>query len=242
MLSAIPENLRTVQAQLHEAAVAASRDPRDITLIAVSKTQPASAIRAAHSAGVRHFGENYLQDAADKVSALADLDLCWHFIGQLQSNKTAPVADLFDWVHTIDRLKIARRLSEARQARIERQTDAAAPVAALNVCIQVNIDADRDKGGIAPDQLPALAQAVAGLPALRLRGLMTILHPESDPLSSYRALAELARSSAADLPLATLSMGMSGDYPAAIASGSTMVRVGTAIFGPRAGQTAGVRA
>jgi pyridoxal phosphate enzyme (YggS family) len=238
MLSAIPENLRTVQAQLREAAIAAGREPQDITLIAVSKTQPASAVRAAHNAGVRHFGENYLQDAADKVSALADLDLCWHFIGQLQSNKTRTVADLFDWVHTIDRLKIARRLSDARQARIERQAGTGSPVAALNVCIQVNIDGDDDKGGIAPAELPALAEAVAALPALALRGLMTILHPDSDPLRSYRALAELARARRFD----TLSMGMSGDYPAAIAGGSTMVRVGTAIFGPRVSHKAGVPA
>lgn len=238
MLSAIPENLRTVQAQLREAAIASGREPQDITLIAVSKTQPASAVRAAHRAGVQHFGENYLQDAADKVSALADLDLCWHFIGQLQSNKTRTVADLFDWVHTIDRLKIARRLSDARQARIEQHAGTASPVDPLNVCIQVNIDGDDAKGGVAPAELPALAQAVSALPALVLRGLMTILHPDSDPLSSYRALAELARASHFD----TLSMGMSGDYPAAIAGGSTMVRVGTAIFGPRAGHTAGVPA
>ncbi|MEM1230743.1 MAG: YggS family pyridoxal phosphate-dependent enzyme [Pseudomonadota bacterium] len=223
-MSTIPENLGAVQQQLRDAARRAGRRPEEITLIAVSKTQPVNAVRTAHAAGARHFGENYLQDAQDKVSALADLDAQWHFIGRIQSNKTATIARLFDWVHTVDRLKIARRLSDARVA-LQAQTGAAP----LNLCLQVNIDDDPAKGGIAPDAVLELAEAMRALPGLKLRGLMTILHADGDPARGYSALAALMRPS-----WDTLSMGMSGDFETAIEQGSTMVRVGTAIFGPRA--------
>lgn len=197
-------------------------------LLAVSKTWPADSVREAAAAGQRVFGENYVQEGVAKVEALAGLGLEWHFIGPLQSNKTRLVANSFAWVHSIDRLKIAERLSEQRDVHLP----------PLEVCIQVNVSGEASKSGVAPDDLPELARAVAALPRLRLRGLMAIPEPTSDValqrarFASLRQLRE--QLNAGGLQLDTLSMGMSDDLEAAIAEGSTMVRVGTAIFGGRA--------
>lgn len=197
-------------------------------LLAVSKTWPADSVREAAAAGQRAFGENYVQEGVAKVEALAGLGLEWHFIGPLQSNKTRLVANSFAWVHSIDRLKIAERLSEQRDVHLP----------PLEVCIQVNVSGEASKSGVAPAELPELARAVAALPRLRLRGLMAIPEPTSDValqrarFASLRQLRE--QLNAGGLPLDTLSMGMSDDLEAAIAEGSTMVRVGTAIFGGRA--------
>jgi len=201
-----------------------------VTLLAVSKTVPAEVVRDAFDAGQRSFGENYVREALDKVAALADVraQIDWHLIGPLQSNKTREVAEQFDWVHSVDRLRIAERLSSQRPATLE----------PLNICLQVNISAEDSKSGVAPAELPALAAAVAALPRLRLRGLMAIPEPADDPAAQrapHRALRELFDSLRADgLPLDTLSMGMSADLEAAVAEGSTMVRIGTALFGARA--------
>lgn len=197
-------------------------------LLAVSKTWPADSVREAAAAGQRAFGENYVQEGVAKVEALAGLGLEWHFIGPLQSNKTRLVANSFAWVHSIDRLKIAERLSAQRDVHLP----------PLEVCIQVNVSGEASKSGVAPDDLPELARAVAALPRLRLRGLMAIPEPTSDValqrarFASLRQLRE--QLNAGGLQLDTLSMGMSDDLEAAIAEGSTMVRVGTAIFGGRA--------
>ncbi|MFK7912395.1 MAG: YggS family pyridoxal phosphate-dependent enzyme [Pseudomonadales bacterium] len=224
-MSHISHNLRTVRSQIQHAAEQAGRQPRDVRLIAVSKTQPASAIHRAFETGQRDYGENYLQDALTKVSTLADLQLTWHFIGRIQSNKTRSIAEHFQWVHTVDREKIARRLSDARLAT--------QPETPLNVCLQVNIDDDASKSGLAPDAVADLAAQCAELTGIRVRGLMTILAQSEDPDSSYQRMAALYQSLAPQQGWDTLSMGMSGDYAAAIHAGSTMVRVGTAIFGPR---------
>ena len=199
----------------------------DVTLLAVSKTFGPGAVREAHAAGQMAFGENYVQEALEKMADLADLPLQWHCIGPLQSNKTRPVAEHFDWVHTVDRLKIAERLAAQRPA-------GRAP---LNVCIQVNVDGGSTKAGVAPAEALALARAVAALPGLRLRGIMTIPEPAADFIAA-RALHAGARAvfdqlNGAGLALDTLSMGMSADLEAAVAEGSTLVRVGSAIFGGR---------
>jgi hypothetical protein len=236
----VQDNLHRVNERISTAAQAVSRDRREITLLAVSKTFGPEAVLAAARAGQRAFGENYVQEAVDKIAALARLahagepaaaGLQWHFIGPIQSNKTRPIAEHLDWVHSIDRLKIAQRLSEQRPA--------ARPP--LEVLLQVNISGEASKSGVAPDELPALAQAVAALPRLRLRGLMAIPEPDDDPqrqrlpLARMRALFEQLR---AGLPqLDTLSMGMSADLEAAVAEGSTLVRIGTAIFGARSRPT-----
>jgi pyridoxal phosphate enzyme (YggS family) len=201
-----------------------------VTLLAVSKTQPAAAVLEAHQAGQRAFGENYVQEALDKIAALAELrnTLEWHLIGPLQSNKTRVVAEAFDWVHSVDRLKIAQRLAEQRPAELP----------PLNVCLQVNVSGEASKSGIDPAELPALAHAVAALPRLRLRGLMSIPEPadaleaQRQPHRQLRALFD--QLNAAGLALDTLSMGMSADLEAAVLEGATMVRIGTAIFGARA--------
>jgi hypothetical protein len=228
-MSAISERLQAVRRRIAQAARAAGRDPDDIRLIAVSKTFPAQAIRAACAAGQRAFGENYLQEAEQKIAQLRDLPIEWHYIGPIQSNKTAPIAGQFDWVHSVDRLKIAQRLSAARP-------DALAP---LHVCLQINVGGEESKSGVLPEAAPALAQAIAALPRIRLRGLMTIPRPVEDfeaQRAQFRVLRELrARLCAAGLELDTLSMGMSDDLEAAIAEGATLVRVGRAIFGERAG-------
>ena len=225
----IADKLMQVRARIAAACEGAGRDVRSVTLLAVSKTQPALAVRAAWAAGERRFGENYVQEGIDKIAALADLRdaLEWHLIGPLQSNKTRLVAEHFDWVHTLDRLKIAQLLSAQR----------AAQRAPLQVCLQVNISAQASKSGAAPAELPELAHAVAALPGLRLRGLMAIPEPSTDPAAQaapYRALRSLFESLRAQgLPLDTLSMGMSDDLEAAIGEGATLVRVGSAIFGTR---------
>lgn len=229
-MTTISSTLQAVRQRLATACHAAGRAVDSVTLLAVSKTQPAAAVREAHQAGQRAFGENYVQEALDKIEALTDLraGLEWHLIGPLQSNKTRVVAEAFDWVHSVDRLKIAQRLAEQRPAAL----------APLNVCLQVNISGEASKSGVTPAELPALAHAVAGLPRLRLRGLMAIPEPAGDlpaqrrPHRQLRELFEQLR--AAGLALDTLSTGMSADLEAAVLEGSTMVRIGTAIFGARA--------
>jgi PLP dependent protein len=211
------------------ACAAAQRDVHSITILAVSKTVDAATVREAHGLGQHSFGENYVQEALDKIAALADLRsmLQWHLIGPLQSNKTRVVAEHFDWVHSVDRLKIAQRLSEQRPAALP----------ALQVCLQVNVSGEASKSGVAPQEVPALALAVAALPRLRLRGLMSIPEPAADPQAQrapHAALRELLHTlQARGLALDTLSMGMSADLEAAVLEGSTVVRVGTAIFGAR---------
>ena len=223
----VTENLRSVRRMVRNAAEVAGRDPAEIRILAVSKRHSVDAIRAAAAAGQTAFGENYVQEALAKIDALADLELEWHFIGAIQSNKTRDIAARFDWVHTVDRAKIARRLNEQRPHH--------APP--LNVCIQVNVDDEPQKAGVDPAELPGLAQLVDELPRLRLRGLMCI--PKADesgipPRGSFAALRRLAAElAAAGIGTDTLSMGMSADIEAAIAEGATIVRIGTAIFGPR---------
>ena len=227
-MTTIPGNLQHVRARIATACQRAGRGVEEVTLLAVSKTFGADAVRAAAAAGQRAFGENYIQEGVEKIAALRDLGLTWHCIGPIQSNKTRLVAEHFDWVHTVDRLKIAERLSAQRPA--DRPP--------LNVCIQVNIDGGANKSGVAPGDALALARAVAALPQLKLRGLMSI--PEIAPdFEAARAVHASARAlfdqlNADGLVLDTLSMGMSDDLEAAIAAGSTMVRIGTAIFGSRA--------
>ncbi|MCD4866302.1 YggS family pyridoxal phosphate-dependent enzyme [Pseudomonas sp. PLB05] len=223
-MSTIAENSATVLERIAAASRTAGRDPATVGLLAVSKTKPAAALREAAAAGLRDFGENYLQEALDKQPALADLPLVWHFIGPIQSNKTRAIASHFDWVHSVDRLKIAQRLAEQRPP--ERGP--------LNICLQVNVSGEASKSGCHPDDLPALAAAVGQLPNLRLRGLMAIPEPTDDPASQRAAFARLRKlSETLNLNLDTLSMGMSQDLEAAIAEGATWVRVGTALFGAR---------
>ncbi|TXH91282.1 MAG: YggS family pyridoxal phosphate-dependent enzyme [Rhodoferax sp.] len=228
-MTMIAENLHHVQARMQAAAQAAGRAPGAVQLLAVSKTFPAAAVREAFGAGQYAFGENYIQEAVEKITALADLrsQLQWHCIGPIQSNKTRPVAEHFDWVHTVDRLKIAQRLSEQRPEHLP----------PLQVCIQVNVDGGATKSGVAPGEALVLAREVVALPRLQLRGLMCIPEPAPD-FEAACAVFTRARSlfdalNAEGLALDTLSMGMSSDLEAAIHSGSTMVRVGSAIFGAR---------
>lgn len=223
----IHDALKNVREQIRLAALEYRRVPEEITLLAVSKTRTVEEIREAVAAGQYRFGENYLQEALEKIRILDDLALEWHFIGPLQSNKTRPVAEHFAWVHGVDRLKLAERLSDQRPA----------DQPPLNVCLQVNVSAEASKSGCTLDELPELAHAVMRLPHLRLRGLMTIPAP-ADGLAEqrrpFRILREAGeRLQAEGLPLDTLSMGMSDDLQAAIAEGSTLLRIGTAIFGVR---------
>ncbi|MFN4361723.1 MAG: YggS family pyridoxal phosphate-dependent enzyme [Hylemonella sp.] len=226
-MTVIATQLQAVHARIAAACHAVGRAPDSVQLLAVSKTFGPEAVRAAHAAGQIAFGENYIQEAVDKMALLADLPLQWHCIGPIQSNKTRLVATHFQWAQTVDRLKIAQRLSEQRP-------DDLPP---LQVCIQVNVDGGATKSGVGPEELPALAQAVAQLPRLQLRGLMCIPDPQDDAQAMravfLRAGALYEDLRARGLPLDTLSMGMSGDLEAAIAAGSTLVRVGTAIFGGR---------
>lgn len=223
-MSTIAENIAKVGARIREAAQASQRNFADIGLLAVSKTKPADAIREAHAVGVRDFGENYLQEALEKQTQLADLPLIWHFIGPIQSNKTRPIAEHFDWVHSVDRLKIAQRLSDQRPAHLP----------ALNICLQVNVSGEDSKSGCSPEELRALARAVVALPNLRLRGLMAIPEPTDDVAAQHAAFARLRQlRDELALNLDTLSMGMSHDLEAAIAEGATWVRIGTALFGAR---------
>ena len=223
-MSTIAENIAKVGVRIREAAQASQRDCATVGLLAVSKTKPAAAIRQAFAAGVRDFGENYLQEALEKQLELGDLPLIWHFIGPIQSNKTKAIAEHFAWVHSVDRLKIAQRLSDQRPAHLP----------ALNICLQVNVSGEASKSGCNPDELPALAQAVTQLPNLRLRGLMTIPEPTDDVACQHAAFARLRElQDGLGLGLDTLSMGMSYDLEAAIAEGATWVRIGTALFGAR---------
>jgi PLP dependent protein len=227
----ISQNLQAVRQRIEAAAQAALRTPQSVLLLAVSKTFGPDAVIAAADAGQQAFGENYLQEALDKMTAIRgqrpELLLEWHFIGPIQSNKTRPIAENFDWVHSVDRAKIAQRLSEQRP-------DDLPP---LNICLQVNISGEDSKSGVAPEELPALARVVAALPRLKLRGLMAIPEPDDDPerqRAPLRRLRELqATLNASGLVLDTLSMGMSSDLEAAVAEGATIVRIGTAIFGHR---------
>lgn len=223
----IAKRLAAVRARIARAEALAGRPSSAVKLLAVSKTRPASDIARALDCGQRRFGESYVQEALEKISALAGHDIDWHFIGPIQTNKTRAIAENFDWVHSIDRFKVARRLSEQRP--VNRPP--------LNVCLQVNISGERSKAGASPTEAPELARAIAELPALRLRGLMAIPAPASDPARQrrpFRALRELFDRLCADgLALDTLSMGMSDDLEAAIAEGATLVRIGTAVFGER---------
>lgn len=225
--SGISARLQNLAARIEAAAIAAGRSADEVSLLAVSKTWPAEAVLSAAAAGQRAFGENYVQEGVAKVEELAGLGLEWHFIGPLQSNKTRLVANHFAWVHSIDRLRIAERLSEQRDVHLP----------PLQVCVQVNVSGEDSKSGVSPDELPALARAVAALPRLRLRGLMAIPEPTSDTALQRRRFAQVRQLrdqlAGEGLALDTLSMGMSDDLEAAIAEGSTMVRVGTAIFGAR---------
>jgi PLP dependent protein len=224
-----PQNLTLhvnhVRSRIRSAAIAAGRDPGTVTLVAVTKAQTAETARLAATAGVTDFGENYLKEALAKMQQLADLPLTWHFIGTIQSNKTRPIAERFDWVHSVDRLHVARRLSEQRPFH-------AAP---LNVCIQVALVPEPTKGGVSTDALPELASAVAELPRLRLRGLMCLPPPQANDERAVfaRLRAALEGLNAGGLKLDTLSMGMSADFESAIAAGATLVRIGTALFGSR---------
>ena len=236
-MSSIAQRLELIHQRIKAAAEIAGRLPSDIRLLAVSKTGPAALIRKAYAAGQHAFGENYAQEASDKIIALADLrpNLEWHFIGPLQSNKTKEVASLFDWVHSIDRPKIAQRLSAQRLNEPQLQP--------LQVCVQVNLSGETTKGGVAPHEVEELCDLVAQLPAICLRGLMTIPAPSANRVTQASACAQLrqcfTKIAAARLGrlgydyFDTLSMGMSDDLEAAIAEGSTLVRIGTAIFGQR---------
>ena len=228
-MATIAANIQQVRDRIARACAAAQRPVQSVTLLSVSKTFSPEAVREAFAAGERRFGENYVQEGVDKITALADLrdQIEWHLIGPLQSNKTRVVAEHFDWVHSVDRLKIADRLNAHRPSHLP----------ALQVCLQVNISGEASKSGIAGAELAALAHAVAALPRLRLRGLMAIPDPSTNPnqqAAPHRALRELLeRLQHEGLPLDTLSMGMSADLEAAITEGATLVRVGTAIFGTR---------
>ncbi|HEY5764212.1 MAG TPA: YggS family pyridoxal phosphate-dependent enzyme [Rhodocyclaceae bacterium] len=223
----IADNLQAVKGRIAAAARSCGRDPESVTLLAVSKTWPFESIAAAFRCGQRAFGENYVQELVAKGEALSASPIEWHFIGPLQSNKTRPVAERADWVHSIDRLRVAERLSQQRPAQRP----------PLQVCVQVNVSGEASKGGVAPGEAAALSIAVNALPRLRLRGLMCIPEASDDPAVQRQAFAQLRQIAdelrAAGLALDTLSMGMSHDLEAAIAEGATIVRVGTAIFGER---------
>ncbi|MEM9396245.1 MAG: YggS family pyridoxal phosphate-dependent enzyme [Pseudomonadota bacterium] len=224
----IASNIAKVLLEVRAAAEKHGRDAESVTLLAVSKTKPVSAVRDAAEQGQRHFGENYLQEASEKIEALSDLELIWHFIGPIQSNKTRPIATQFSWVHSVDRSKILRRLNEHRGDDLD----------PLNICLQVNVSGEASKSGVAPQELAALVREAGDLSQLRLRGLMAIPAPASTFEGQYDQCMRLSecfyRCKELDPRLDTLSMGMSADLEAAIAAGSTMVRIGTAIFGARA--------
>ena len=223
----VTENLRKIRDLLAKAAIDAGRSPESVQLLTVSKKQPVSAIVEVAAAGQRHFGENQVQEGIDKITEIADPALTWHFIGHLQTNKTRTVAEHFDWVHSIDRFKTARRLSEQRPDSLPD----------LNVCVQVNVDDESSKSGVPLSSAGKLARQVGELPGLRLRGFMCLPAIRDDfdeqrkPFQRLRHLADELRASG--LPTDTLSMGMSGDFRAAVFEGSTIVRIGTAVFGPR---------
>jgi PLP dependent protein len=226
-VSSIAQSLEKIRNRVTVLERHYGRPPDGVRVLAVSKTKPADAVRAAAEVGQREFGENHVQDALTKLDALGDLDLVWHFIGPIQSNKTRLIAARFDWVHSIDRAKIARRLNDQRPEGL----------APLEVCIQVNLSGESSKSGVDPDQAEELAQLVSGLPRLKLRGLMTLPRPCDDleeqrrPFAALRGILETLN--ATGFTLDTLSMGMTGDMEAAIAEGATIIRIGTAIFGAR---------
>ncbi len=228
-MTTIASNIQLVRARIARACASAQRPAQSVTLLNVSKLQSAHSVREAFNAGECHFGENYCQEGLDKMAQLLDLraELRWHFIGPLQSNKTRLVAQAFDWVHSVDRLKIAQRLSQQRPAHLP----------PLNICLQVNISGQTSKSGVPPHELAALAQAISTLPGLKLRGLMSIPEPQTNEALQrlpHHALHQLWRSlHSSGLLLDTLSMGMSADLEAAISEGSTLVRIGSAIFGQR---------
>lgn len=222
----IENNIAKVTQSIRQWEKKYHRPAQSVALLAVSKTKPATMIEQAYSAGLNHFGENYLQEAIEKIHQLQALNIQWHFIGPIQSNKTRAIAEHFDWVHTVDRLKIAQRLNDQRPDHLP----------PLNICIQVNISGESSKSGVSPDQLIPLADQVSQLPMLKLRGLMAIPAPSSDfkqQMQQCQALQDQFQQLASTHSMDTLSMGMSNDLEAAIACGSTMVRVGTALFGSR---------
>jgi PLP dependent protein len=223
----LPERLLEVRRRMAGAAARAGRSAHSVTLLGITKGQPAAVVRAGADLGLGDFGESYLQEALEKLDALQDRALTWHFVGRIQANKTRPIAERFSWVHAVDRLRIAARLSEQRPHY--------APP--LNLCLQVRLAEEASKGGAAVDELPELARAVARLPRLKLRGLMCIPPEETDAARQHAWFRELRRLyetlNAGGAGLDTLSMGMSGDFEAAIEEGATIVRVGTALFGPR---------
>lgn len=225
----ITANIAALRQRIVQSASDAGRDPAEITLLAVSKTRSAEEVAVALDAGLTQIGENYLQEALDKQAALQGRNACWHFIGPIQSNKTREIASHFDWVHSVDREKIARRLSEQRP-------EGKPP---LKICLQVNISREDSKSGVLPEDALTLAKQIIELPALQLRGLMAIPAASDDPaeqraaFAALRALRDTLQQALPDQTLDTLSMGMSGDMDAAIAEGSTLIRIGTALFGPR---------
>lgn len=224
IMGGLPERLQAVAGRVAAAALAAGRHAEGIRIVAVSKTFPPERIREACAAGQRDFGENYLQEAVEKMDVLADLPITWHYIGPIQSNKTRTIAERFHWVHSVDRLKIAERLSAQRPSGLP----------PLEICLQVNVSGEASKSGVAPGDVTALAAAVAQLPNLRLRGLMAIPEPTDDVALQRRRFATLRQlRDATGLGLDTLSMGMSDDLESAVAEGATIVRVGRAIFGDR---------
>lgn len=226
-MSTITDNIATVCARINQAELAAHRPAHSVTLLAVSKTKPANYVREAFSTGLREFGENYVQEALDKITQLQDLPINWHYIGHIQTNKTKLIAEHFSWVHTVDRLKVAQRLSEQRPSTLP----------PLNICLEVNVDNEPSKSGVSFDELPALAKTVSQLPKLNLRGLMAIPKPtptRQEQQHAFETLTDALNKLKQTIPtLDTLSMGMSADLEAAIAAGSTIVRVGTDIFGAR---------
>ncbi len=223
----ISDNIAQLLKRVRLAAAKSQRSPDDICIIAASKTRPAAAIQAAYECGIRNFGENYLQEALEKIAALSKLNLIWHFIGPIQSNKTRAIAENFAWVHSVDRLKIARRLSDQRPRQLP----------PLQICLQVNISNETSKSGAPPQALPELVQEVQALPQIQLRGLMAIPAATGDETQQqriFRQMCELMRQLQVQAPtMDTLSMGMSADLEAAISQGSTAIRVGTDIFGSR---------
>ncbi|HET8871887.1 MAG TPA: YggS family pyridoxal phosphate-dependent enzyme [Aquabacterium sp.] len=228
-MATIANNLQLVRNRISQACLKVHRAESSVTLLAVSKTFPAENVREAFNAGQKLFGENYVQEALEKIATLSDIrqQIQWHLIGPLQSNKTRPVAESFDWVHTVDRLKVAQRLSEQRPADLP----------PLQVCVQVNTSGEASKSGCAPEESLALAQAVAQLPRLKLRGIMALPAPSPDPAVQHAALQQVRRLfeqwRTSGLDVDTVSMGMSNDLEAAVEEGATMVRIGTAIFGQR---------
>jgi len=227
IMATIASNLQAVRAAIVAAALAAGRQPEDIRLLAVSKTFAAEAVREAWQAGQKCFAESYVQEALDKMTTLHDLPIEWHYIGPIQSNKTRAIAENFSWVHSVERVKIAERLSAQRPARLP----------PLQICVEVNISGEASKSGVPPNETAALARAVAALPNLKLRGLMAVPAPGENAKEQRAAFAQLRELrdhlNRQGMQLDTLSMGMSHDFPAAIAEGATIVRVGTAIFGAR---------